>query len=233
MDTRSAIIKAAATLLARSPSADVSTRAVCEAAGVQQPVLYRFFNDKDDLLAATIDHVWDQYLAVKRAAEKSEDPLFDLRAGWDSHTAFALANPSAYKLMCSPTLRSEPAAAAEAMRLLREVLERLAVQGRLRVLPEEAARMVMAGNTGVALALISRPSQYPDVSLSTLVRDAVHRAILVDLPADGSPADDARRAAATTLASSLDDLTPEPFTSAESALLGQWLAQIAEARPAD
>ncbi|MEU9606522.1 TetR/AcrR family transcriptional regulator [Streptomyces sp. NPDC048057] len=233
MDTRSAIIEAAATLLARSPSGDVSTRAVCEAAGVQQPVLYRFFNDKDDLLAATIDHVWDQYLAVKRAAKKSEDPLFDLRAGWDSHTAFALANPNAYKLMFSPTLRSEPTAAAEAMRLLREVLERLAVQGRLRVLPEEAARMVMAGNTGVALALISRPSQYPDVSLSPLVRDAIHRAILIDLPADGSPADDARKAAATTLASSLGALTPRPFTSAESALLGQWLAQIAETRPAD
>ncbi|GII94169.1 TetR family transcriptional regulator [Sinosporangium siamense] len=212
----------------------MSTRAICEAAGVQQPVLYRLFGDKDGLLAATIDHVWDQYLAGKRAAQKSKDPLSDLRAGWDSHTAFALANPNAYKLMFSPALRSEPEAAAEAMRLLREVLERLAVQGRLRVPLAEAARMVMAANTGVALALISRPSLYPDVHLSVLVRDAVYRAILLDIP---EPEDirenDVRKAAATTLLSSLDELTPEPFTAAESALLGQWLTQIAQSGPAD
>ncbi|SDI43191.1 DNA-binding transcriptional regulator, AcrR family [Sinosporangium album] len=234
MDTRSSIIQAAAALLAQSPSGDVSTRAVCEAASVQQPVLYRLFGDKDGLLAATIDHVWDQYLAGKRAAKKSEDPLSDLRAGWDNHTAFALANPNAYKLMFSPTLRSEPEAAAEAMRLLCEVLERLAAQGRLRVPPGQAARMVMAANTGVALALISRPSLYPDAHLSVLVRDAVYRTILLDTPVPGDlRADDVRKAAATTLLSSLDELTPEPLTSAESALLAQWLTLIAEFGPAD
>jgi AcrR family transcriptional regulator len=230
MDTRSTLIEAAAALLAQSPSGDVSTRAVCEAAGVQQPVLYRLFDDKDGLLAATIDYVWDHYLEGKRAAEQSDDPLLDLRTGWDSHTAFALANPNAYKLMFSPTLRSQPEAAEEALRILRGVLERLAAQGRLRVTPEVAARMVMAANTGVALALITRPTLYPDATLSVLVRDAVHRSILLDTDARSatdSAADDARRAAATTLRSSLSDLTPEPFTPAESALLEQWLAQIA------
>ena len=52
------IIEAAADLLAQSPSGDISTRAVCEAAGVQQPALYRLFGDKEGLLAATVDHVW-------------------------------------------------------------------------------------------------------------------------------------------------------------------------------
>ncbi|MFD4575355.1 TetR/AcrR family transcriptional regulator [Streptomyces sp. NPDC058417] len=226
MDTRSAIIEAAAALLAQSPSGDVSTRAVCEAAGVQQPVLYRFFTDKDGLLSATVDHVWDLYLGSKRSAEKSDDPLQDLRAGWDSHTAFALAHPNAYKLMFSPTLRSEPAAAAEAMRILREDLERLAAQGRLRTTPEEAARMIMAANTGVSLALITRPALYPDTALSTAVRDAIHRDILLDTAPD-TTVDDTRKAAATTLLSALNALTPAPFTAAESALLGQWLAHIA------
>ncbi|GCB43008.1 tetR family transcriptional regulator [Streptomyces sp. NL15-2K] len=203
----------------------MSTRAVCEAAGVQQPVLYRLFGDKDGLLAATVDHVWDQYLAGKRAAEKSEDPLQDLRAGWDSHTAFALAHPNAYKLMFAPALRSVPEAAEEALRILREVLERLAAQGRLRVTPEVAANMVMTANTGVALALVTRPTLYPDPGLSVLVRDAIHQAILLE-PRAGTTAGDVRAAAAATLLSSLDELTPQPFTSAESALLGQWLAQI-------
>ncbi len=225
MDTRSAIIEAAATLIAQSPSGDVSTRAVCEAAGVQQPMLYRLFGDKDGLLAATVDHVWDQYLATKRAAEASEDPLQDLRAGWDSHTAFALAHPNAYKLMFSPALRAVPEAAEEALRLLREVLERLAAQGRLRVPPAIAARMIMTTNTGVALALITRPGLYPDSGLSTLVRDAMHQAILLD-PAQESPARDRRSAAATTLLSALDGLTPQPFTPAESGLFRQWLEEI-------
>jgi AcrR family transcriptional regulator len=225
METRSLIIEATAALLAQSPSGDVSTRAVCEAAGVQQPVLYRLFGDKDGLLAATVDHVWDQYLASKRAAEKSEDPLQDLRAGWDSHTAFALAHPNAYKLMFAPALRSVPEAAEEALRILREVLKRLAAQGRLRVTPEVAAHMVMTANTGVALALVTRPTLYPDVGLSVLVRDAIHQAILLEARTD-TTADDVRAAAAATLLSSLDELTPQPFTPAESALLGQWLAQI-------
>jgi len=225
MTTRSQIIEATAALVAQSPNGDVSTRAVCEAAGVQQPVLYRLFGDKDGLLAATVDYVWDQYLGSKRAAEKSEDPLRDLRAGWDSHTAFALEHPNAYKLMFAPALRSMPEAAEEALRLLREVLERLAVQGRLRVTPEVAARMVMTANTGVALALITRPTLYPDTGLSTQVRDAIHQAILVG-PATGTTAHDLRATAATTLLSALDELAQQTFTPAEAALLGQWLTQI-------
>ncbi|MFD4877025.1 TetR/AcrR family transcriptional regulator [Streptomyces sp. NPDC058420] len=225
MNTRSLIIEAAAELIAQSPSGDVSTRAVCEAAGVQQPVLYRLFGDKDGLLAATVDHVWDQYLETKRAAEKSADPLQDLLAGWDSHVAFALAHPNAYKLMFAPALRSMPEAAQEALRILRAVLERLAAQGRMRIAPEIAARMIMTATTGVALGLIMRPALYPDTGLSTQVRDAMVQAILLDPAADTAPGD-ARAAAATTLLSSLDDLTPQPFTSAESALLGQWLTQI-------
>jgi AcrR family transcriptional regulator len=225
MNTRSLIIEAAAELIAQSPSGDVSTRAVCEAAGVQQPVLYRLFGDKDGLLAATVDHVWDQYLETKRAAEKSADPLQDLLAGWDSHVAFALAHPNAYKLMFAPALRSMPEAAQEALRILRAVLERLAAQGRMRIAPEIAARMIMTATTGVALGLIMRPALYPDTGLSTQVRDAMVQAILLD-PAADTASGDARAAAATTLLSSLDDLTPQPFTSAESALLGQWLTQI-------
>ncbi|MFI6284529.1 TetR/AcrR family transcriptional regulator [Streptomyces sp. NPDC051018] len=225
MDTRSVIIEATAELLARSPGGEVSTRAISEAAGVQQPVLYRLFGDKNGLLRATVDHVWGQYLGSKRAAEESEDPLRDLRAGWDSHTMFALAHPNAYKLMFSSALGSDPGPAEEAMHILRSVLERLARQGRLRVAPDAAARMVMSANTGVALALITRPTLYPDIKVSDMVRDAIHRAILLDPAADTAP-QDAWRTAATTLLSSMDAFTPEPFTPAESALLRQWLAQI-------
>lgn len=221
MSSRSVILDRAAELLAASETGDVSTRAVCEAAGVGQPVLYRMFGDKDGLLAAVADRVWEQYLAPKRAAAVSDDPVRDLREGWDNHVAFALANPHAYRLVFASSLSSRPAAADEAMTLLRGVLERVAAQGRLRLEVGEAARIVMAANSGVALSLILRPGQYPDLSASTAMREATLRAILTE---DAPDAGQAQRVAATTLLAGLRDAAV--FTPAEAALLAEWLERI-------
>jgi len=229
MSTRAAIIEAAANLLAQSPSGDISTRAVCEAAGVQQPALYRLFGDKDGLLAATVDQVWDEYLGLKRSAERSADPLEDLRSGWDSHTRFALAHPNAYRLLFGSGALAQAESAAEAMRLLREVLDRLAAQGRLRLDPETAARVVMAANTGIALAMVLRPELYADAVLSTTLRDIVHGALVVDAtPAPDPGAPD--RIAATTLRSALPATAGDLFTEREAGLLDEWLARI-QSRP--
>lgn len=64
--TRERILQVAADLVARSPDGDVSTRAVCEAAGVGAPALYRHFGDKEGLLSAVVDQGFDRYLATKR-----------------------------------------------------------------------------------------------------------------------------------------------------------------------
>ncbi|WP_347038034.1 TetR/AcrR family transcriptional regulator [Glutamicibacter halophytocola] len=104
------IINSAERLLAESATGDISTRAVCEAAGVTQPVLYRHFGDKDGLLAAVADHVWENYLSAKRSTKNSDDALEDLRRGWDNHTAFALENPHAYRLVFGTALAARPAA---------------------------------------------------------------------------------------------------------------------------
>lgn len=184
-------------------------------------MLYRLFGDKDGLLAAVVDQVWSEYLTMKRAATPSADPLDDLRQGWDNHTAFALSHPHAYRLLFGSSLTSTPEAAAEAMGLLRGILERIASQGRLRLAPEEAAQFIMAVNSGVALGLILRPDSYPNLSASTVARDAAFRAILVE---DESPAQDPAAVAATTLRAHLAD--SDAFTSAESRLLDEWLARL-------
>ncbi|MFI7277921.1 TetR/AcrR family transcriptional regulator [Streptomyces sp. NPDC049879] len=227
MDTRAVILDRAAELLAASPSGDVSTRAVCEAAGVGQPVLYRLFGDKDGLLAAVVDKVWAEYLDMKRAATPSPDPLDDLRRGWDSHTAFALSHPHAYRLLFGSSLTATPAAAAEAMGLLTGIMDRLAAQGRLRVPPADAARFVMAANSGLALGLILRPQSYPDPSASTAARDAALRAVLVD--AEGPAPEEAAGVAATTLRAHLG--TSDAFTPGEAALLDEWLERVQRRRP--
>ncbi|GAA4190718.1 TetR/AcrR family transcriptional regulator [Microbacterium oryzae] len=221
METRAAIIARAAELLAQSATGDISTRAVCEAAGITQPVLYRHFGDKDGLLAAVVDAVWDEYLTAKRAARPSEDPVEDLRAGWNAHTDFALAHPQAYRLVFGSALTTRPAAIAEAMALLEGITGRLAAQGRLRMAPSDAARVIMAANSGLALGLILRPEAYPDPAVSALARDAALASILVDAEA---AADDAASVAATTLRAHLAGSSS--FSPAEAALLDEWLRRI-------
>ena len=71
------------------------------------------------------------------ATDSGNDPVVDLRNGWDTHVGFARSHPAVYRLMFSPSFATVPSAAEEAMRLLRAVLDRCAAAGRLRV---ESAR---------------------------------------------------------------------------------------------
>ncbi|PRY44028.1 TetR/AcrR family transcriptional regulator [Umezawaea tangerina] len=224
MSTRTRILEAAAELLAESPVADVSTRAVCEAAGVGAPALYRQFGDKEGLLSAVVDYGFEKYLAGKRAAKPSADPVQDMRDGWDAHVAFALENPSYYRLMYSPTVSGTPAAAVEAQQLLTAVVERVAAAGRLTTSVDAAAQMIMSANTGVALVLITRRELYtPDVS--TRVRDAVHAAILV--PEEDAVAGNGN-GAASALSAQLRESPPDRLTSAEAGLLQEWLTRLTD-----
>jgi AcrR family transcriptional regulator len=226
VDLRTRILEAAADLLSRSSEADFSTRAVCEAAGVGAPALYRQFGDKEGLLSAVVDLGFEKYLAGKRAAKASDDPVQDLRAGWDNHVAFAVDNPNYYRLMYSG-LATPPKAAAEAHELLLEVLERCAAAGRLKISPATAGKMVMSANAGVALSLITRPAIYTDLEFSTRVRESVLAAIIAE--ADTPPAeDDAVAVTATTLAAQLRKTSPEELTDAEAALLQEWLERLGE-----
>ncbi|GGV80915.1 MULTISPECIES: TetR/AcrR family transcriptional regulator [Streptomyces] len=229
MDNRSKIIEAAAELLEASPTGQVATRSVAEKAGVQQPVIYRLFGDKDRLLAAVVDHGFEQYLGAKRAAEESADPVADLRRGWDQHTQFALEHPNLYHLMTAPGPTVAPRAIGEMRTLLRGVLERVAQAGRLAVEPGRAVEIVMSANTGVALALLARPDEQRDIGLSRQVREIVLAGVLTPGPAHRTPAESVTvPRAATTLAALLRSDPPESFTAAERALLAEWLTRLAQ-----
>jgi AcrR family transcriptional regulator len=225
MDMRTKMLEATEALLDASPDGDISTRAVCGAVGVGAPMLYRLFGDKTGLLSAVVDYGFDRYLAAKRAAPPSEDPVQDLRTGWDAHVAFALEHPTVYRLMYSPAFDAVPSAAKEALRLLREVLDRCAAAGRLRVPPDEAAQAIMSANIGVALSMVSQPDVYVDPGLSTRVRDAVHARLLVtDEPAAAGPD---LAATALQLSAQLRGKDHTELTPAELELLQQWLARLA------
>jgi AcrR family transcriptional regulator len=225
-ELRARLLVAAEAQLVGSVDNDVATRAVCEAAGVSPPVLYRLFGDKQGLLAALVDHGYQRYLERKVAQSTTEDALADLRAGWDDHMDFAGANPAVYRLMFSPNPVGVPAARRRIFELLVGTLQRLAGQGRMALPPPLAAQAILSANVGIALNQITQPDLYDDPGLSHRVREGVFATFLVDTPPaqrEGSPL----AGAAVHLAAQLD-LTPEtPLGAEELALLRRWLDRLA------
>src|SRR6476469_3336534 len=140
MNQRDRILQAAARLLAEGGREAVSTRAVSRAAGVQAPTIYRQFGDMQGLLDAVASHGYATYLASKRERETSQDPVEDLRRGWNLHIDFGLANPALYTLMYSyPRPNTPHPATAEAQEILLRQVRRIAEAGRLCVGVERAA----------------------------------------------------------------------------------------------
>lgn len=236
-DVKTRILEAAAELIADSADADISTRAVCEAAGVSAPSIYHYFGDKEGLLAAVVDFTMACFLEAKREAAVAvhDDVADDLRAGWDNHIQFARENPGMYRLLWSPPVARESRAAAEGHELLRIVLERGASRGQLQMSVETATRVVMAAVTGAALSMVSQPELFGDGDFADTLRESVIAAVVVS----GSATPAARRrkrtnsseptlaTTAATLQSKLDHQTV-PITEAERALMRQWLSQLSD-----
>jgi AcrR family transcriptional regulator len=224
-DTRARILAATLTLLGRGGRDAVTTRAVAAAAGVQAPTIYRLFGDKGGLLDAVAEHGFAAYLRGKSARPAGPDPVDDLRAGWDLHVAFGLANPAIFALMIDPLAGAASPAAAAGRRVLAGLVHRIAVAGRLRVSEQRAADLVHAAGSGTILSLIATAEAERDLGLSDDAREAVIAAITTSKPAvrKATPA-----GAAIALRAVLDDATA--LSAGERQLLDEWLARIATAR---
>lgn len=244
-DARERILDAAARLLVSAGSEGVSTRAVAAAAGVQAPTLYRLFGDKQGLLDAVAAHGYERYLAEKHALAPTDDPMRDLRRGWDLHVEFGITHPASYRLMFGTVRSGQPlATAADAHRILLAMLRRVADAGGLIVPPDVAARMIHAACIGVTLTTIATPAESRDAEVSRRVRDAILSAVTAS-PADPAPTTLAARALAldaaldaavgatadtavdATATAALDAALGSTLTAAEVGLLRQWLDRLA------
>lgn len=222
VSTRERIINVALDLLAHGGRAAVSTRAVSLSAGVQPPAIYRLFGDKAGLLDALAAHGYAAHMAAHAAAPTSDDPVDDLRAGWDAHVAFGLANPYLYSLIYGePCPGPPPPGATEALRYLAMLVHRIAVTGRLAVEENAAVQLLAAAGTGTTLTLIATPKTHLDPGLSHRAREAVIAAVTND--ATGGEKNVA--SAAVTLRSLLTHITS--LTDAEQELLAEWLDRVA------
>jgi AcrR family transcriptional regulator len=221
--TRAQLVEVAAELLATQGPDAVTTRSVALAAGVQAPTIYRLFGDKSGLLDAVVEHGFATYLASKPPVGTDADPIEGLRAGWELHVGFGLANPELFRLMHT-ALRSPDgqAIAAAGAEVLRARVHRVAEAGRLRVTEPRAVDLIRAAGTGVVLTLIDQPEAERDEALADTAWESVCAAILTG-PGTTVPGP---AAAAVTLRAALPDLTA--LTPAERTLLADWLDRITE-----
>ncbi|MEE4595883.1 TetR/AcrR family transcriptional regulator [Streptomyces sp. DSM 41524] len=221
---RDRIVAAAARLLSDGGPGAVSTRAVSSAAGVQPPTIYRLFGDKQGLLDAVVAHGFAEYVNSKAAEEPTDDPVEDLRAGWDQHVGLGLANPALYSLMYGghrPGVSSP--AAVTAFEILARLIRRIAEAGRLAIPEERAAALIHAAGCGTTFTLIATPEDRRDPELSRTAREAAIAAITTDAPAATEPGP---VAAAVTLRAALP--RADALTAAERGLLREWLDRIAD-----
>jgi len=221
--TRAQLVEVAAELLASQGPAAVTTRSVALAAGLQAPTIYRLFGDKNGLLDAVVQHGFASYLARKPSLDAHGDPVDSLRAGWELHVGFGLANPELFRLMYT-ALRTPDgrAIAAAGIGVLRARVHRVAEAGRLRVTERRAVDLIAAAGAGVVFTLINQAEDERDDTLA----DTAWQSVCATILTDASSATTGPAAAAVTLRAALPDLTA--FTAAERALLSDWLDRIAE-----
>ncbi|QHC22795.1 TetR/AcrR family transcriptional regulator [Streptomyces sp. GS7] len=216
--TRDRIVKAAAGLLRDQGPTAVTTRRVAQEAGLQPPALYRLFQDKDDLLDAAAEHVFAEHVASKQTTAPSDDPVEDLRAGWNTQISFGLDNPYVYGLLLDPARARDTPAQVKGVQILAERVHRIAAAGRLRVNEERAVNLIRAAGIGTVHTLLSLPPEHSDPHLADAAFDAIARAILVDEPAVPTRDPAAVVAAFRTLLPELPGLS-----KAEAGLLDEWL----------
>jgi AcrR family transcriptional regulator len=125
----------------------VTMRELAQALGVSQMTPYRYFKDKDEILAAVRSRAFNRFAAAMEIADgqssakrstKSKNKKPGLGAPENAYLNFALDNPAAYRLMfdvSQPTFANYPnlVKAMERARLtMGDGLRRLAGQGRFK-----------------------------------------------------------------------------------------------------
>ncbi|MEV4351030.1 TetR/AcrR family transcriptional regulator [Actinoplanes sp. NPDC049596] len=220
-DARERILAAALKLLGEGGEEAVSTRSVSAAAGVQPPTIYRLFGDKQGLLDAVATRGLLDFLATKSAQPADDDPVADLRRGWDLNVEMGLANPAVYRLLYAGANTPSPEAMDAGVAMLADKIHRIAAAGRLRVPEDLALSLVRAAGMGTTLMLIGADAGGSGIALSVAAREAVIAAITTDAPAGRQPGPEA---AAITLRAALPER--DEFTPAEKVLLDEWLRRM-------
>ncbi len=196
---------------------------------MQAPAIYRLFGDKDGLLDAVAEHVMSTYVSTKAALVEAAsvqdmDPIEDLRAGWQTHIDFGIANPTLYALLNDLGRSQRSPAAQSGKHVLESRVHRVALTGRLQVSEQRAIDLIHAAGTGAVLTLLSTPPEQRDLDLADDLFDAVLRRIVTHTPELPENGPVASAVALRAIAPKLDMLT-----TAERQVLAEWLDRAIKA----
>ena len=235
-DVRTRIVRAATKLLATGGRNAVTTRAVSATAGVQPPTIYRQFGDMQGLLDVVARETLAVHVREQATRALTNDPVDDLRRGWDLFIGFGLAHPDAFALMYgAPSVAASVAVIREGVKVLRGLVVRIAEAGRLRVDVAHATELIHAAGAGVTLTLAATPPKERDPRLSETMREAILTAITIPGSSEaGNGRPDAALAAERVAvhAVALQVLLTETLgvlSPAERQLLSDWLDRLATA----
>lgn len=182
MDTRATLLIAALKVLEDEGEARFSTRAVCALAHVTAPTLYHHYGSADGLLSAAMTAAFVQFLASKKAAVQSSDPVTALREGWDDYVRFAAARPRLYAAMMGRVLQgAQIPAAQQAFALLIERIAAIGAQGRLDATVDAAADLMWASANAASLLYVTvqlRNTALPTPAVLEDIRENAIRTIL-------------------------------------------------------
>ena len=162
---RDEILLAARDLLAETGDVDaVSIRAVAKQVGVSAPAIYLHFTDKQALLAAVCESVFDAIaVRMQAAGERVAEPFQALRLQGIAYVEFALENPEHYRIVlmhrAQASLQPDTAVALAGGSFLYLVasVQRCVEAGVFAGDPVSLAMRLWAAAHGVAAMLISKP----------------------------------------------------------------------------
>jgi AcrR family transcriptional regulator len=171
-DTRQRILEAAAQVFGQEGYARATTRALADAAGVNEVTLFRHFGSKKNLFAAVVEQFGGPAVTAALEAQFTGDPRHDLQAFGRGLLRFLLERQDALRLMlCEATHFPEVRATlVQNPRQLRQMLARYFQtqmdQGQLRAHPPDVAAQAFMGMF-FATAILEGILEDPASGLST------------------------------------------------------------------
>jgi AcrR family transcriptional regulator len=181
-ELRGQLLSAAMDLLAATGNEDaVSLRAVAQRVGVSVPSIYLHFADKQALLDAVCEQVFEAlHVALRAASDGAPNPLEALRRQGVAYVEFALANPEHYRIVMLQQHEPGPEAADRliaggAFAHLVGTVQACVDAGVFVGDPVRLALSLWAATHGVAALLVAKPS-FPWPPVEQLVDATVRMA---------------------------------------------------------
>jgi DNA-binding CsgD family transcriptional regulator len=193
-NVRERIVRGAGDLLSTGGRDAVTAQAVSVAAGVQPRTIEDHFGSMQGLLDVVARETLAHHVDEQAIRTPTNDPVEDVRRGWDLYIAFGLAHPDAFALLYgAPSVAASVSVIDEGVAVLQGLVTRIAEAGRLRAGIADATQRIHAAATGVTLALATTPPDQRPPWLSETMREAILGTIIAPVSPNASASRAARR----------------------------------------